>query len=66
MSNKVYKFKDKVFLPPYSPYYDSYKGHKFKIDHPHKEAPDHFWLTCIDNPNIKLSGYVELSDLEEV
>ena len=60
-------FKAHVYAPPFAPYYDAYKGHVFVIDHrhPEPEATDHVWLECIDDPSVKVQGYVELDDLAE-
>lgn len=65
MANK-FKFKDKVYKPPYSPYYDMYRGHVFVIDHFHRddESLQHVWLKCITDSNLKVAGYVELHQLE--
>jgi hypothetical protein len=62
-----YVFKKHVYEKPYAPYYDAYKGHIFSIDHYHsdKDAVDHVWLICVDDPEVKVQGYVELSDLEK-
>ena len=61
---KTYKFKPHVYLAPYAPYYDAYKGHTFKIDHYMEEDTmrKHVWLT---GP-VPVNGYVDLDDLEEV
>lgn len=66
-----YRFAAKVFEEPYTPYYDSYQGHIFVIDHYHddvhpEEAYDHVWLKCVDEPNLKVNGYVELDNLQKV
>jgi hypothetical protein len=62
-----YKFRDLVFEPPYAPYYDSYRGHVFVIDHysEEDESKQHVWLTCASDPDIIVEGYVELYQLEE-
>ena len=70
--SRHYRFKGKVFEAPYAPHYESYRGHLFVIDHYHNEAypeeekNDHVWLKCVDEPNLKVNGYVELSDLQQV
>jgi hypothetical protein len=63
---KRYEFKKHVYAPPYTPYYDAYKGHVFVIDHyhPDKDATDHVWLICVDDPKVKVLGYVEIGDLK--
>lgn len=62
---KKYQFKKRVFAPPFAPYYDNYRGHQFVIDHAHPdaEAVGHVWLTCVDDPSVKVDGYVEMEDL---
>lgn len=62
------KFKDFVYAPPYAPYYDNYRGHEFVIDHYSQEddTQQHVWLTCVSDSAIKVAGYVELDQLEEV
>jgi hypothetical protein len=64
----IYRFKNKVYEKPYAPYYDSYRGHTFTIDHYSKEDEhrQHVWLTCVSDPSIIVAGYVELHQLEEV
>ena len=63
-----YKFRGLVFEPPYTPYYDSYRGHVFAIDHysEEDESRQHVRLTCVSDPDIIVKGYVELYQLEEV
>lgn len=71
MSNQHYRLGSDVF-EKYSPYYDSYRGHIFIIDHYHYEkypednCDDHVWLKCIDMPELKMGGYVELFNLVPV
>ena len=64
----MFVFKGVVYEPPYAPHYDKYKGHTFKIDHFHDEdeSLQHVWLECITDYDLKVSGYVELSQLELV
>jgi len=64
----MFIFKNKVYKPPYAPYYDRYKGHTFKIDHflVEDESLQHVWLECITDCDLKVSGYVELHQLELV
>lgn len=63
-----YQFRDIVFEPPYTPYYDEYRGHTFVIDYYSEEDENrqHVRLTCISNPDIIVNGYVELYQLKEV
>ncbi len=60
-----YHFHDKVFLEPYAPYYDAYRGHTFVIDHAstEDETGNHVWLTCVSDESIKVAGYVHLDQL---
>ena len=60
-----YRFHDKVFHEPYAPYYDSYLGQTFVIDHAsaEDETGNHVWLTCISDENIKVSRYIYLEQL---
>jgi hypothetical protein len=62
---KQYIFKPHVYEPPFSPYYDSYKDHKFIISGTHPQTSDHVYLKCIDDPSIKVNGCVDMEDLEE-
>lgn len=63
-----YKFKDFVYEKPYAPYYDSYQGHEFVIDHysEEDESQQHVWLSCVSDPSLLVKGYVELYQLEPV
>ena len=63
-----YRFRDFVYEKPYAPYYDSYRGHEFTIDHysAEDETQQHVWLTCVTDPSILVRGYVELHQLEPV
>lgn len=71
MTNQHYRLGGDVF-EKYSPHYDSYRGHIFKIDHyhfnmyPEEECNDHVWLTCVDMPELKVAGYIELCNLVPV
>jgi len=60
-----YRFHDKVFEEPYTPYFDAYRGHTFVIDHASSEdeTGNHVWLTCISDDSVKVSGYVHLDQL---
>lgn len=68
MSNQHYRLKKRVFKE-YSPHYDSYRGHIFLIDHyhyekyPEEKCIDHVWLKCVDMPELKIGGYIELYNL---
>lgn len=63
-----YRFRDFVYEKPYAPYYNSYRGHEFTIDHysAEDETQQHVWLTCVTDPSILVRGYVELHQLEPV
>jgi hypothetical protein len=66
LNNSRYIFKDHVFLPPYSPYYDKYRGHEFSIHHFHDE--DNLmmlvWLECETSHGVLVDGYVNLLDIQ--
>lgn len=64
MTPTIYKFKQKVFKTPYTPYYDHYKGHKFVIKEMHEG--DHVYLECISDSNVKVNGYVHLDEIERI
>ena len=57
-------FRSKVFKPPYTPYYDAYQGHKFKVVAMHYDN-SHAELACISDPTIKVTGYVHPDDLKQ-
>ena len=62
-------FHERVYKPPYTPYYDKYKGHQFVVAEFHWEDgadDDHVWLVCITDPSIKVDGYVHTHDLIKV
>ena len=66
---KIYRFNEKVYEPPFTPYYDRYKDHLFMIDHYHPDpdaADDHVWMTCLTDSDVLVDGYVHLDVLEEV
>lgn len=65
MSVSAYKFKEYVY-DRYKPFYDTYKGHLFTIDHTSKEDEGHVWLECMTDCDISVSGYVHLEDLEKI
>lgn len=68
----IVKFEDKVFAPPYVPYYDAYKDHVFQIISfwiYNDDADDlipineyyntcHIKIKCISNSNIKVGGLI--------
>jgi hypothetical protein len=73
------KFKDYVFdtTSTYSDYYIGYKNHifitkaymyndEYGLDDEPEFIVDHVWLECVDDPNVKVAGYVDSHDLEEV
>lgn len=66
LAKTQYRFHDKVFSEPYTPYYDAYSGHTFVIDHAstEDETGNHVWLTCVSDDSIKVAGYVHLDQLE--
>lgn len=57
----VVVFEDKVFSPPYTPYYDSYKGHIFEVLAFHEG--DHVKLKCVDDPSVAMQGYPHADEL---
>jgi len=73
-------FKDKVFAPPYTPYYNQYLGQVFQVllFHVLDENTDdliqcgtyapgcHVELACISNPEIKVAGYVHDDEIVQV
>jgi hypothetical protein len=65
-------FDVRVFKPPYTPYYDEYKGHVFQIVKIHTTEPygdpeaPHAELICIDDSKIRVDGNVDLYLLEQV
>lgn len=69
----IYRLASHVYKPPYTPYYDDYKDHFFKIDHSHSskypeehdnEWSDSYWLICLDDSSVKVKGYIDYEDLE--
>lgn len=59
------KFADKVFLPPYAPHYDAYKGHVFQVVAYHYNY-SHVELKCATDPTLIVQGYVHLDEIEDV
>lgn len=57
---QVVEFDPKVFRSPYTPYYDRYAGHTFRIEffRQEDEADQGIWLTCVSNPDLELDGFV--------
>jgi len=68
IKSTIFIYKEYVYKEPYSPYYEEYKNHKFVIDHfmENDELQEHVWLSCVDDINLKLKGYVHYSDLQEI
>lgn len=65
----IVTFHERVFKPPYAPYYDAYKGHRFVVVEFHWEDgadDDHAWLLCDTDPTIVVNGYVHTHDLIKV
>jgi hypothetical protein len=56
-------FRSHVFEPPFVPYYNSYMGHKFEVVRLHYNGT-HVELRCIDDPSVKVAGYVHPEDLK--
>ncbi len=54
-------FKSHVYEHPFSPYYDAYKGHKFRVHAEHDGG--HLELHCLTG-DVKVNGYVHSSDLK--
>ena len=62
-------FSERVFMSPYVPYYDKYKGHQFVVVDFHWEDgadDDHVWLECTTDDTIVVNGYVHTHDLIKV
>jgi len=55
------RFAAKVFKMPYSPWYNNYKNHEFKIIGLHY-GNTHVALECVTG-NIEVKGYVHPSEL---
>ena len=68
MVSQKFKFLDKVYRPPFKPYYDKYREHEFVIKHFHPEDADnrHVLLECVSDPNLKVDGYVHIDDLTNI
>jgi hypothetical protein len=50
-------FHNKVFQPPYTPFYDEYANQTFQVVRLHHDDT-HVELVCISDPSIKVKGYV--------
>lgn len=55
-------FRSKVFEHPYTPYYDAYKGHKFRVTGVYEGG--HITLICLDDPNVIVKGAVHADELK--
>lgn len=68
MLSQKFKFLDKVYRPPFKPFYDKYRGHEFVVKHFHPDDVDkrHVLLECISDPNLKVDGYVHIDDLTNI
>ena len=62
LNGRVVRFKEKVFHPPFAPYYDKYKGHTFVVME--IIEGNHAVLQCTDNEKVKVDGNVHLDELE--
>ena len=60
-----FKFDNKMFKAPFAPFYNRYKDHEFVIDHyhPEDELQQHVFVKCVDDPELKVDGYVDIRDL---
>ena len=54
-------FEDAVYAPPFSPYYDEYKGHVFEVVSFHY-GNTHVNLRCLD-ADVKVRGYAHPDEL---
>lgn len=68
MLSQKFKFLDKVYRPPFKPFYDNYRGHEFVVTHFHPDDVDkrHVFLECVSNPNLKVDGCVHIDDLTNI
>lgn len=60
--NSIVVFDPKVFMEPYAPWYDFYKGHTFQIVGFHY-GNTHVEVTCVSDPAIVVKGYVHPDEL---
>jgi hypothetical protein len=58
---EVVEFDPKVFTPPWTPYYDRYKGHTFKVVAMYPGR--HVAVECLSDPTIITQGYVHDDEL---
>lgn len=71
MKNQHYRLGGDIY-EKMSPHYDSYRGHIFVIDHyhyekyPDDECDDHVYIKCVDMPELKVGGYIEVYNLVPV
>ncbi len=61
----IVEFLPRVYKAPYTPYFDAYKGHKFKIIGVFNEDPSHVMLECVTG-DVKVNGMVHDTDLRIV
>lgn len=59
----IVQFDPKVFEHPYAPSYDAYKGHRFQVIAFHPFG--HVEITCVDDPSVRVKGYVHDGELVE-
>lgn len=57
-------FRSKVFGPKYTPYYDAYKGHTFRVVAVHEG--DHIELVCTSDPSVIVQGCVHDDELKRL
>jgi hypothetical protein len=55
-------FRSKVYEPIYGGFYDSYKGHVFKVIGVHEG--DHIELECVTDDDLKVAGHVHSDELK--
>lgn len=64
------EFLEHVYSPPYTPYYDAYKGHQFRVEKfmvdEGKLIRDHVWVVCLTDPSVIVKGYVHTYDMRLV
>ena len=74
IAGDIVMFVDKVFEPPYTPYYDEYRGHRFAIVALHHDQEDdpadvrnaHFELECLSDHSLKVKGHVHWDELKRM
>lgn len=57
-------FRSKVFAAPYTPHYDTYKGHHFTVVAVH--PGDHVELKCTSDPAVYVNGHVHADELKQL